>query len=1366
MNRFLNLKNMSMILIIILFLLFQKSSLYAQKIKFEHISSDKGLSQGSVTCIAQDNNGFMWFGTYDGLNRYDGFNFKIFRNEINNKNSISNNFVRTVLVDDSGTLWAGTQGGGINRYDSEHDNFIRYQHDPENSSSLSHDNIFQIYQDSFGSIWIATWGGGLDRIIPDPDNGFTKDLKFIHYTNDKNNKVSLADDRVSSVYEDKSARLWVSTRDGLSVFDLQKNKFIKTYLHNPDNINSLNDNNITKVLGDKNGNLWIGTWGAGLDMLNPDTDKFYHFRNKLSSSTSISYDVVMSLFTDHAGNLWIGTWGKGLNKLEIPKDDGSINPADFTFIKYLNQPGNVSSIAGNSIYSIFEDKTHVLWIGTDWNGLSKYDQEKSKFAHFEADPNDENGLLGNTILALYKDNYSNLWIGTLGSGLNKYNEKTKKYTHFTFNPDNPNSLSNNAVHSIIQDRMGRLWIGTESGLNLYDYKTNRFKRYYFDPTDKGSSHINYLYEDKDGFIWLGSWQAGLAKFDPQTNKFQIYVNDPNDPNSIGSNIIYSICEDEQNRLWIGTDLGGLNLYVKEKNSFKRFTHNPNDSTSLTSDKINTMLIDKKNELWIGSVGGLDKLILSEHLTDKPKFEHYTSEKNFDYSNVQAILDDEHGNLWLTSGVYLIKYNPVTNELKKFHSSSRLEAGEFTMNAVYKDLNTGKMYVGGVKGFNVFHPDSIQYNPIVPQTVITDFKISNKSVHINQEVNNRVLLTKSIIETDQITLSYKDDVLSFEFAALQYNSPEDNNYAYMMYGFEDDWNYVGNKREATYTNLDPGTYVFHVKGSNSDGVWNQDDTSISIIITPPFWETAWFRILAFLIIISSIYSIYKYRVRSIEAHRKELEMKVEERTHQLSEQAEELTQSNLELELSKKDLEDAKKETDNILENVNEGFFLLDKNMQISSQYSAALELIFSRKKLAQMNLIEFLKDKIPDDEVENSRSYLELLFNPDIDESQITDLNPLVDIQFTFKNKNSVEKKFLNFSFRRINSGKSKKIELIVTVRDVTQQILLSIRLKEEEARREKLLQLMLSILDVEPQMLSDFSESANRELNFIDKIMNHTEIDDYENLLTKVQRSIHLVKGNARLLNIDYFAEQAHKFEDHVSELLATKKLNNRVIEPLRDRLNEMRTGMAEMENIIEKIGKVLSHKDRSGRKDAGMLLHSLENLINSFSHDLGKKIKFNYKNFKRDIIPERYQLLIKEVLIQLVRNSISHGIETPDERQKLKKPEFGIIEISTFKQNGSIGLKFRDDGRGLQLEKLKQRAIDSGKWAAEEIEKWDNQKLADLIFASGITTSDKVDMVSGRGVGMDGVKHRLSEYNGQIQVHFDSNKYCEFEIFLPAAA
>ena len=458
--------------------------------------------------------------------------------------------------------------------------------------------------------------------------------------------------------------------------------------------------------------------------------------------------------------------------------------------------------------------------------------------------------------------------------------------------------------------------------------------------------------------------------------------------------------------------------------------------------------------------------------------------------------------------------------------------------------------------------------------------------------------------------------------------------------------------------------------------------------------------------------------------------------------------------------------DNILNHVKEGFFLLDSQLKISSQYSLALESIFSQKEIASLNLVDFIKNKIDEDAVRNAEAYLKLLFDPAVNPQSIQDLNPLIDLEFIFHQDGSKLIKYLNFDFEQIKSDENEVTELIVTVRDVTGAVLLRKRLIEEETRREKLLQLILGILDVEPEMLSDFSESTQRELTFIDQILNQTEIPSYRDMLIKAHRSMHLIKGNARLLNIDYFSQAAHKFEDMVEEIQKKKNILPVDIEPLREKLTELQNGLDEMGKLIERIGKVIFHKGKKKKTISKLLLQSLENLIKSFSNDLGKKIAFNYKHFDSKIIPDRYHLLLKEVLIQLVRNSISHGIEPPEERKKLKKPDYGKIEISTFKKNGYVGFRLRDDGRGLQIEKLKEKAFKSGRWKTEEIEGWSDRQIVDLIFISGISTSEGVDMIAGRGVGMEGVLHRIKEHHGDIQVRYEKGEYCEFEVVLPAAA
>ena len=1324
-----------LIIFTILFLTSANSLSQIDNLQFERISIESGLSQSTVLCIYQDQKGFLWFGTYEGLNRYDGYNFKIYKYDPENMYSISNNSVEFITEDHLGNLWIATQDG-LNRFDRCTEQFKAYKHDTENDNSISKNYIRYIFEDKSGTLWIGTHGGGLEKFDRE------KEI-FIHYRNDPKNPNSLSHNNVLCILEDRQGKLWIGTDGGLNYFDREKGEFVR-YNYDPDDLNSIGHDGIWRLHEDQKGNLWMCTWGGGISLLKTRENRFFRFQHNSNNPDGLNDNIIRSVYEDKNGNIWFGTEVGGLN---IYNPDLQ-NSGKTKFLHYKTDQANPYSLSSNSILSMYEDKSGIVWIGTNFGGINKYNLNKRKFAHYKSQPGKSNSLNNNSILSVYEAHDGTIWLGTNGGGLNCFDRENNKFTHYTFNPSDERSLSNNVVRSITEDKYNRLWIATDYGLNRYDPENDNFIRYIQntnDPNSVGYTNIWNLMCDKDGNLWIGMVE-GLDRFDYETETFIHYKEDINNPNSLSNHFIWDIYQDSTGTFWIGTNSGGLNKFNLVNESFKSYQHDPLDSNTICNDKV-LCVYGNNGELWLGTTTGLNLFDIKTE-----SFKRYSERDGLPSDVIQSIIKDDTGNLWLGTTNGLCKFNPKTKEIKNFYENNGLQSNEFNVNACTK-LKSGELIFGGINGFNLFYPDSIKYDLEKPAVTITDFKLFNKEVRVGQKFHGNTILKKAVSEIDDLTLSYQDNVFSFEFAALHYASPENNLYAYKMEGFDIDWNYTNaDRRFANYTNLPGGDYTFRVIASNNDQVWNDEGVAIAITITPPFWETTWFRILALLIIISSIYIFYKYRIRSIEAHRKELEMKVKERTQQLSEKAEALIE--------------AKKETDNILENVKEGFFLLDKNFQISSQYSSILETIFCKKKLAQLNIVKFLIDKIPADEVENTKNYLELMFDYNIDDTQIADLNPLIDTEFSFKEKDFIIKKYLKFTFRRIKSKNSKKIELIVTVRDVTEQILLSQQLKEEEARREKLLQLMLSILDVEPKMLSDFSESANRELSFIDSTMNHEDINNYHNLLVKVQRSIHLVKGNARLLNIDFFAEQAHQFEDHVSDLLKTKEIKEKDIEPLRNRLLEIQNGMTEMESIIEKIGKVLTHKDKTKRTDAGMLLKSLENLINSFSTDLGKKIKFKYKNFKRDIIPERYHLLIKEVLIQLVRNSISHGIETPEERLKLKKPEYGVIEISTFTHNGSIGLKFRDDGHGLQLEKLKQRAIESGKWLPEEVEKWDKQKLADLIFASGITTSDKVDMVSGRGVGMDGVKHRLVEHDGQIMVNFDQDKYCEFEILLPSAA
>ncbi|MFC1569906.1 two-component regulator propeller domain-containing protein, partial [bacterium] len=820
----------------------------AQKIDFEHLTTQDGLSQGSVTSIVQDSIGFMWFGTYDGLNRYDGANIKSFRKDPANPNCLNYNFIRTLFSGEKGLLWIGTSGGGLNLFDSKKERFTHYSHDPDNPYSISHDEIYTIYKAESGTIWIGTWGGGLNKAVSSSmKNQYTSidSLIFIHYHHDPDNPKSIAHDKITSIYEDQNGNLWIGTREGVSVFDPKKEEVSRNYKHDPQNSNSLSSNNVTTICEDREGYLWIGTWGDGLNKFDPKTNRFVHYSHDPKNSKSISHNTIMSLFNDRSGDLWIGTWGGGLNKLISKKNQDQ-------FIRYKHYSNNPLTIAGNSIYHIFEDHTGVLWIATDWNGISKYNKDNDQFQHYQSDPNVPDRLNDNTIFSLIKDSHNILWIGTRDGGLNAYDQKTDQYMHYMHDPKDPFSISHNMVRYIYEDHEENIWIGSEMGLNLFDRKDQKFYRYFRDINDQGKDHILTIHEDHEGYLWIGNWGDGLLKFDPRTKAFVDYNQVANDSSSLKDQIIWCIVEDKHDRLWIGTDQNGLYLLDKN-NSFTHYTHDEQNIKSLSDNKILSIFHSMNGDIWIGTTMGLNQVVYHEDPDTPLIFKHYFIKDGL-YSNIiQGINEDNHGMLWLCNGEYLAAFNPEKNQIRGYHIIDRLQAGEFSLNAIFRDDHTGNMYVGSVNGFNIFHPDSITRNTTIPNVAITNFKIFNQSILPEQIFQKRIVLDKSITETNEIILSYKDDVLVFEFAALHFNSPDNNQFAFKMEGFDKAWNEAGNnQRMATYTNLDPGEYTFRVKASNNDGFWNEEGVSLNIVIQPPFWQTWWFRIITFILLGFSIY----------------------------------------------------------------------------------------------------------------------------------------------------------------------------------------------------------------------------------------------------------------------------------------------------------------------------------------------------------------------------------------------------------------------------------------------------------------------------------------------------------------------------------
>ncbi len=838
-------------------------AVYGQQedIKFEHLSLQDGLSQGTVMCILQDHRGFMWFGTEDGLNKYDGYKFTVYRHVPQTNQSLSNNWINVIHEDNHGIFWIGTEGGGIDRFDPAWETFTHYRHNPNNPNSLSHDIVLSIYEDHHGILWIGTESGGLNRFDPQQNS-------FKHYFHDPDNPHTLSHNTVWSIVEDPTGILWIGTYQGLNRFD-PKSETFKHYYHDPHNTNSLSHDTILSLYADKQGILWIGTEEGGLNQFNPQTEKFVHYRNDPNNANTLSHDKVVAIYEDQAGLLWIGTHG-GLNKL---------NRQTGQFTHYQYDPYNSFSLSHNVVWSIYGDRTGMMWVGA-FGAINKFERQGKQFRHYRYDPHHpQTSLSDNNVRAIYEDSQGIIWIGTYSGGLNRFDRQTDQFQTYLSDPHNPNSLSQNNVRSLHEDSRGYLWIGTYgNGLDRFDPKTNQFKHYVYNPDNPdslSSNNVGAITEDSRGRLWIGTYGGGLNQFDPQADQFENYRNEPDNPDSLINDNVKVIYEDSGSQLWIGTH-EGLDHFERLTGRFIHYLHRANDPNSLSDNGILSIYEDQKGRLWIGTLSGLNQFNPATG-----KFIHYREKDGLANDTVYGILEDGQGYLWLSTNHGLSRFNPQTKIFKNYDIGDGLQSNEFNIGA-YLKTRDGELFFGGISGFNRFNPAQIKDNPLLPNLVITDFKVFNQSIKAGQSD----ILSNPLDETKQITLSYKESVFSFEFVALNYLQSHKNQYAYQLEGFDEHWTHVDSSRRfVTYTNLDAGNYIFKVKGSNNDGIWNEEGVTINITITPPPWKTWWaytLYIIFILAIVLNYIRIQKNKLRESARLNLVLEEKVKERTQELQE----------------------------------------------------------------------------------------------------------------------------------------------------------------------------------------------------------------------------------------------------------------------------------------------------------------------------------------------------------------------------------------------------------------------------------------------------------------------------------------------------
>lgn len=788
----------------------------------------------------------MWFATDGGFNKYNGYAFSIYKNNRLNANSVSNNAVTKIKEDDNGIFWLAT-GSGLDQFNSKTETFIRYM--PGRDISV-HDLVL----DNKNRIWLGTSEGlfQFDRL--------TKKFKQYQYTANASNSIS--NDHIYQLVLDNDGKLWIATKEGLNRFNPDTEQFT-VYKKGGANAKGLQSNWIRSLYKDHNGNLWIGTIGEGIALFDANNQSFRHYKKIEGNRNSLAHNDVLSFEEDIDQNLWIGTENGGIS---------IFSPQQKQFITIANDPADPQSLSNNSVYSLYRDNIGNMWAGTWSNGVNLLPVVGKKFKRCIQVPGNSNSLSNQYILSIVQNNKTDVWIGTDGGGLNKYNLLTHQYTHFNKEATAGGTVNNNFIISLAVINNNLLALGNHrGGLDVFNTTQGRVAKHIsiVNDMEKGFElSVNTLLKDRSGNLWVGTWGGGVFVFDSTLKQKRKYLHTDN--NSINSDFINCFLQDRNGDIWIGTD-NGLNKLNLVTGEFTYYSHTTGDRRTISHNEVADLHEDKKGRIWVASEGGLDMI---DHY--KKTLVSFTQQEGLPSSIVQAIQEDNHGTLWLSTSNGITAFDPETKHFKSFTVEDGLQGQEFKNNCSYQNSD-GLIFFGGNNGFNYFHPDSISYNTIPPPVFITGLSISNQQAYPS---NSGGILTNIIANTNSINISYKQNVIGFQFAALNYLNSVKNQYAYMMEGFDTAWNYCGSIRSATYTNLNPGTYTFKVKASNNDGYWNEKGTSLTLIITPPFWQTWWFKTVSLLALITLIAAVISIRTHNIKKQKLLLEQQVKLQTAEL------------------------------------------------------------------------------------------------------------------------------------------------------------------------------------------------------------------------------------------------------------------------------------------------------------------------------------------------------------------------------------------------------------------------------------------------------------------------------------------------------
>jgi len=791
---------------------------------FEHLTVADGLPENSIVCILQDHLGYLWLGTQNGLVRYDGYNMKVYQPDADDSLSISSRRIVSIYEDKSGNLWVGTLKG-LNCFNRSTETFTSYMHNPDDSTSINSNWIWNINGDKEGRLFIGTENGL--NLFDQQTNSFRR------------------------IYTQKSIRVKAFMEDTITgYFYVAVNN--KVMIYDPENeVLEMSDITVSNIIlglinsfyQAKDGTIWIGH-SKGLARFNSLNNTIKYYQPALAQNGS--KNIVDNLIEDEQGFIWgsTGIYGWTGNPLNDLNRLICFDPETENFKHYKHNPENPGSLSSNKVWSVYKDRSGILWIGTGWQGLNKWDRKKYKFKRLNNDSdNQESGHI-KKVSPMIEDQGRIIWFGN-ENGLYSYNPLSEEVQNLKYNTKD----NNNLVNQMYKDEDGIIWFGTATkGLGKFNTVNGSFHFYSNDPNNSSSiSHnlVRYVLQGENDVLWIGTYGGGLNRFDKNTGNFTHYKHDPNNPQSLSSNFVMGIYKDRKGTLWIGTDDGGLNRFNRGDETFNSF-----DMEGL-STTIYSIYEDRKGNFWIGTMhSGI-------YLFDRDKgisISNITQKDGLANNHVKSMLEDDSGNLWIGTQNGLSRFDPETRAIKNYFSPEGFDRN------LYKYVNsiktsTGKMLFSTFDGFIMFNPDSIKDDPVPPQVVISNVSLYNRP-------GEKLTFNGFISELDGLDLSYNENDLRFDYVGLHFGEPEKNRYKYMLENFDEDWIDAGTQRNATYTNLDAGEYVFRVTACNRDGVWNEKGASLKIIIPPPFWATWWAYGLYLIVLGSSLYGIRKYEMNRL------------------------------------------------------------------------------------------------------------------------------------------------------------------------------------------------------------------------------------------------------------------------------------------------------------------------------------------------------------------------------------------------------------------------------------------------------------------------------------------------------------------------